>query len=308
MTLPRYSPSDKPRHATRRFRDGRMYTPCHEPIVQAFLTILARACDDYDIGVAAWSMMSNHTHLYVFDRDPVGPSRVSAFRGFMNSVFAKWLNSYWSSGGVVFEPSAVPNDIVIVDVEREIETVAYIENNPVEAGIVWDTTELDGATSRREHLFEPVVVERPESWFRPKKWPKTARVQLELPPSARDAGYDLDSWYSRTRSEVEVRRQELILARGLTGLAFSGLEEHEALSPEVCGAPLVDYQETPFTGTSKAILNRYFSIRRRFRRAYLRAMERVRGCEIEVSFPYGTDRMVRTYGFAMRPMVMARAD
>jgi hypothetical protein len=300
MAVPNFYSNELPLHATSWYREGRRYTPPREEIVAAFLTIIAKYAARYDIGIAAWALMGSHPHILAFDRNcgPDEPSRVWLFRQQVNATFAKWLNNYWKLKGQVFSGNVKSQLVHIVDAKRAVFTFGYIVNNPVAAGLVSSAEEMPhGSVSLPELLREPIVVPRPDSWFRPNRWPEEASIKLEMPPLAEDDGFTLESWETAVSLSVTQRMFESHYCR--TG-PEKGLNAILSETPHIAHDPdRVNQSRARHSGTDRQRLAALYERERAHQRAYRRAFERMRQGETDVEFPWGTGRMVVSYGFKM---------
>ncbi len=302
MTLPNPKFACFSHHTVCRYRDGRFFTPPDPEITEAYLFIVGRALADYDMEIVGWSMMGNHPHAQVQDRDPNAlVSRVSDFEQFVNGVFGKWLLNHWDMKGKVVDPNVRSQAIAATDVEAELTTAVYIMLNPVAAGIVEDPAELMGATSVPEFLFSPVVVERPDEWFDKKKWPERVEVQLSVPTLAKKAGYSKADWYLKLKTVQERTRRLLVGARTRSGLPTNCLQSALQRTPHVPvdTEPRVSQGVVHFTGTNRRLLARLFELVRRFRRTYRRRLRDIQDGLAEVVFPRGTVKMASRFGFAV---------
>jgi hypothetical protein len=300
MAAPNFYANDLPTHATCWYREGRRYTPPHEAIIAAFLTIVAKFSDRFDVGIAGWALMGSHPHIMAFDRerDPDEPSKVWLFRQQVNACFARWLNNYWSTRGQVFSRQVKPQLIHIVDAKRTADTFGYIANNPVAAGLVMSPEDMpEGSVSLPGMLFEPVQIPRPEDWFRKKRWAEVATIQLEMPPLAVEDGHTLESWYDAISLATNQHQMACLY------LLDGPVKGVEAILDETPYVPhdteRVSYGKADHAGTDKLRLARLYARERAHNRAYRRAFEALGRGEDDVVFPYGTGRMVVSYGHRM---------
>lgn len=95
-----------------------------------FLQVLFRACEEYEVGLAAWVLMDNHTHFLMHGNidvlcrlfKSVGPSYVQWFHGKYSDSGRFFAERFYSKG--------------IVGCEQYCKVVAYIFNNPIRAKMV----------------------------------------------------------------------------------------------------------------------------------------------------------------------------
>lgn len=305
MTLPKMKLPGMAHHCIFRFMGGRNWSPPNEEVAQAFLFILAQACLKFDMSVSAWSLMGTHGHVVAHDNDPNRAfSRVCEFQGFIDSVFARWLQDYWGFYDVpVCDPQVRPQQIAIADMATEISTIQYVENNPVAARITADTSELNGCTSRREFLLKPLTIERPARWFSARRWPSELQLQLAVPPRASRQGFERLGWFGITAVAVQALTATWVHKHtfGPNAPGFLPMEWVLSRTPFEVGKPMRSSKEIPFTGADRRLLARLFAQLRGFRRFYKRQKQRVQDGEKNVVFPYGTVAMVSRFGFDALP-------
>ncbi len=284
---------------------GRIWSPPNEEVAEAFLFIVGRACDKFDMSVSAWSLMGTHGHIVAHDNDPNREySQICEFQGFIDSVFARWLQDYWEYYDVpVYDPQVRPQQIALTDMAAEISAIQYVENNPVAARITADTSVLNGCTSRREFLIEPLVIERPDRWFSRRRWSEEVEVQLEVPPRAARHGFTKSQWFAITAAAVHALTATWVhkYTHGPDAPGFLPLEWVLSRTPFEAGKPMRSSKEIAFAGSDQRLLARLFAQLRAFRRFYRRQLQRVKDGETAVAFPYGTVAMVSRFGFDALP-------
>ncbi len=289
-------------HCIFRFKQGRYYVVPTRAFIDAFLTILGRALDDYGMCVASWSLMGTHIHIVVFDRSPFTLiSKVDPFVQFVGSTFAKWLNWKWDLRGCVISPDVQTQAIAVLDSDAELSTATYVGLNPVSAGIVADPAQHEGATSIPEFLLEPIVVDRPDGWFSKRKWPERAEIKLDVPPRSSAHGMTRTCWFKAWKANQEFARAAILLDRASAGKSNDGLEWARQQSPLEPKDDLVSYRKIPFCGSIKEMLAKMFEQLRRFRGRYRAARNAVLDSEMAVTFPVGTSRMASSFGFPVEP-------
>ena len=96
----------------------------------AFLHLLARVCDHYEISCLAWCLMTNHYHLVLQTENP----NLGRAMQYLNSHFAQASNRRHGRRGPVFlrryHPSVVETESYLM------QAIRYVLLNPVKAGIV----------------------------------------------------------------------------------------------------------------------------------------------------------------------------
>lgn len=301
MSDPNFYPPDVAYHCTGYFREGRFFSPPRSPIIDAFLTICAKASSRYDVGISAWALMGSHPHIMVFDRNPDGPSQVWRFKKYVHGVFAQWLNWHWDTSGKIFDANVISQQFAIIDVDEEINQINYIENNMLAAGVLDPHGDFAGAVSRREYLLRPIAVTRPTGWFQARTWPDVAVIKLEVPPIAASEGHTAESWYAKTTVALYLSQMELLEERIRERKPFRSVDEVLSANPKRPRNKKVSHKRIPSTGSEKRGRARFYCRRRRFLRNHRRCRERLRGGEENVVFPWGTCKMVCTHGFPMNP-------
>ncbi len=149
---------------------------------QIWLYCLAEAASRYQIDVVFTSVMSNHHHTILFDRDEDEP-RVIEFMEHLHKEVAKCVNALrgrWENLWASERPS-------LVDLKEPADVIAkvvYAAMNPVEAGLVDRVHHWPGVNAFADFVNERSVrVERPRHFFRPDgKMPKSVTLQYVVPP------------------------------------------------------------------------------------------------------------------------------
>ena len=97
-----------------------------------FLSTLKKACEDYQVIVHAYCLMSNHYHLLI--QTPLG--NLSAFMRQINGVYAQIYNKMNDKEGSLFRGRY--RSILIQDGVYLLRVMKYIHLNPVKAKLVAD--------------------------------------------------------------------------------------------------------------------------------------------------------------------------
>lgn len=299
MSYPNYYPTDYGYHVIGWFREGRYYAVPKPEVIKAFLTICARAKEKYNVGIAAWALMSSHPHIFVFDLDPTKPSQVWKFKQFVHGVFAQWLNWHWGLSGAVFDKNVVAQQFAILDLAEEQHQIAYIECNMIAAGILDQNEELAGAVSKRDYLHTPLVIERPKEWFQKRTWPAFATLQLDVPPMAQAEGLDRDAWWWKSTVHGYVAQMHAYEAVLRSGKKLRTPHEVRNEDPHSPRKVKVSHGRIPCASKDKEKRRRFNQLRSQFRRLHKRARERLASGILDVIFPWGTCRMTCIYGYPM---------
>ena len=102
-----------------------------------FLKALFHGCEEFEVGLAAWSLMSNHVHFLLHG----DVKKFSSFFKSIGSSYSQWLAAKYSASGEVWEGRYFTKGI-----ESEtyyMQVASYIFNNPVYAGIVSEAQEYE---------------------------------------------------------------------------------------------------------------------------------------------------------------------
>lgn len=113
----------------------------------AFLALLRKVTEEVEWEILCWCLMSTHYHLLVVV--PPDPPRVSWAFQKLNSVYAREFNARHSRRGHVFGERFT--DTCIETDPHGRNTISYILDNPVRAGIVryFDDYNWSGTTILR---------------------------------------------------------------------------------------------------------------------------------------------------------------
>ena len=96
----------------------------------AFLNLLARVCDHYQVSCHAWCLMTTHYHLVLQTANP----NLGAAMQYLNSRFAQDSNRRRGRRGALFLRRYHPSEITTES--YFLQAVRYVLLNPVKAGIV----------------------------------------------------------------------------------------------------------------------------------------------------------------------------
>ena len=215
---------------------------------------------------------------------------------------ALFLQDYWDlPDDPVYSKKVVEQLFPILDHGRLVEKIAYVEMNFIKAGLVSNNSELPpGAVSTREMMREPLIVERPDQWFRPNKWPEKAEIKLAVPEYYLEReGLTEDHFLFDTTRECLIRRYEILTERAEAGAGFVGVDKLAEETPYEAQKDERSTKKVLFTGNDPAVNARHYLDYRNFLRGYSRASGRVKEGKHETVFPFGTCKMVLSYGFQM---------
>lgn len=96
---------------------------------QKFLFILSDCKESFDIDIYAYCLMNNHIHLLLQSNHDT----LSSFFQSFGARFVRWYNNKYSRVGHMFQDRFF--SVPIESDEQFLQTLVYIHNNPVEAGI-----------------------------------------------------------------------------------------------------------------------------------------------------------------------------
>lgn len=103
---------------------------CEEDKIK-YLALFRKACETYNVTIWAWCLMPNHIHSILEPKDENGLSKAMQwlarnYSAFVNEKYG-WTGHLWEDR---FFSCVIESD------ERLWKVLAYIENNPVRAGLV----------------------------------------------------------------------------------------------------------------------------------------------------------------------------
>lgn len=128
MRIARYTEPATCHHIISRFVDREWFFREHEERAN-YLRLLGRAVLQSDWLCLAYALMSNHIHLALI----AGSSTLDSWIRRVNGPFARWMNLRYGRIGPMF---AHRPKSPAVDSSDEGRVIAYIHNNPVNAGVV----------------------------------------------------------------------------------------------------------------------------------------------------------------------------
>ncbi|PLX80901.1 MAG: transposase [Desulfuromonas sp.] len=108
-----------------------------------YIAFLKEYCSQYEIDLWAYCLMTNHIHLLAVPRTPEGLGRGI---GLVNQQYTRYINRRYFRSGRVWQNRF---HSCIVDTDEHLWAVArYIENNPVNAGMVTNACEYRWSSAR----------------------------------------------------------------------------------------------------------------------------------------------------------------
>ncbi|CAN5844977.1 hypothetical protein BH11MYX3_BH11MYX3_13880 [soil metagenome] len=149
-----------------------------EATVRAYLYCLIEAAQRYGIEILTSTMMSNHHHTIIFDRD----GRIVEFVEHFHKMLAQCLNRYrgrsenfWSSYGLSM--------VHLVDRADVIDKLIYVAGNPVKDGLVERVHHWPGFNGLNALMTGHTIhATRPRFYFRVNgKMPAEVSMRFALP-------------------------------------------------------------------------------------------------------------------------------
>jgi REP element-mobilizing transposase RayT len=268
--------------------------PCAETN-RIFAYCLALAMQKTGIILHAACVMSNHHHLVVTDPHGLLPDFLRELHRLtakaMNASQGQWEN-LWAA-----EPCNAVRLVTDDDVEDKI---AYVVANPVTAGLVKQPEDWPGLVAWGERRIE---VERPASYFRDDgTCPEVLTLRISRPAPRAVPSTEAGSWRERIGSLVAGHVAKAHRDMKRAGRIFLG-RKAVLLCSFIRRAPSYEqrFGTIPtLAAKMRDVRERLKGIERAFRARYREALERWRGGERLVVFPFGT--------WGMRVFHAARVD
>jgi putative transposase len=127
-------------HLISRFVDREWFFDHHEER-ETYLRLLAHALSEADWRCLAYALMSSHIHLAMV----AGEDTLASWVRRVHSPFADWMNRRHDRIGPLFVRG--PKDYAVRP-QNEGKLIAYIHNNPVDAGVVSRARDSDWTSHR----------------------------------------------------------------------------------------------------------------------------------------------------------------
>jgi putative transposase len=192
-----------PHHITQR-GNGRqvVFDDLHDRRV--YLKLLRRYTEEHDVRIWAWCLMTNHVHLLAVPYNVPGLARAL---GRIHSEYARYRNARLSSCGHLWQARYYSCP---VDESGAWPVMAYIERNPVRAGLVESAADFPWSSARAH------IANHDDHGF------------LEM--SAWRKQYDASRWREALQIGLEEEAlRERLRAATLTGRPFGSAEFIERL-------------------------------------------------------------------------------
>lgn len=101
----------------------------NEQDMQKYLLCMSDSVNNYRVKIIAYCLMSNHTHLLIFDDS----YKLPRFMQSLNTKYARYFNNKYERVGPLFQDRYKTE--LIKDERQLLATYRYIINNPYKAGI-----------------------------------------------------------------------------------------------------------------------------------------------------------------------------
>ncbi len=295
MTRPRMIEPDTYHHIVRRCV-GRQFlllpdAEVRNLVVYCFAVGSAR----FQVEVLRITVMSNHYHANVFDRE----GRLPEFLNWVHRTIALGLQRVRRIQGAIFEPSKSTGDQILASEEGFWKMMRYTHTNPTEAQLVkrpndWPGT-LTPAGTRQLDATRP-------SWMTDRCGPERATLRIHVPDHfvAEQRGESKarreDRYHEMLReSDAEATREARMRLRTQGRHRFVGAEQALNRSPKAapCNVHRKPSRSPRFVAVVAVAFEAIRTKLRAFQQAYREALSRFHAGERNVPFPDGTWRMRR---------------
>lgn len=254
-------------------------------ILYAFVTAALR----YGILPHAFCAMSTHLHYVI--TDPNG--RLPQFLAMFHRSVALGVKIIRQRDGAIWDRSQT--SVVELCTPRAIEEkIAYVLNNPVEAGLVRYFHEWPGLITKVDDIGKNIMsAQRPTQWFRSNnpEWTANASIPISLPPAIPET--NADTFRQNINDE---------LAR-LEAAAHASIPKHKVLGAKRVMKIDSEHRITSFEpirqcnptfavgrGNREELIKAKTAVRA-FRQKYREAFDKWRNGDRSVMFPAGTYAM-----------------
>jgi len=218
MSLPRQVLPDEFYMLTRRCMLRKFLLRPDDETNNAFLYCLAEAAQRWAITVLLPSMMSNHHHTALYDRN----GTICEFMEHFHKMLAKCMNALrgrWEN----FFSSEPPCLVQLVDRNDILDKLTYAATNPVKDGLVERVADWPGVNGLDALLGRRVLkARRPAHFFRDDgPMPEEVELVLEIPTGTRQIG-DVAGFLDELRARVVDVEQACARDRAVTGRRVLG--------------------------------------------------------------------------------------
>ena len=139
--LPRFAPAGLPQHVTQRGNYGQdvFFADADRHL---YLSLLDRHSAERNIRVIAYTLMTNHVHLIL---EPQSDDGLSIMMQCLQSEYARWMHARRDSLGHLWRHHY---DACVMDETHLGIALAYVEMNPVRAGITKTAVDYEWSSAR----------------------------------------------------------------------------------------------------------------------------------------------------------------
>ena len=288
MTAPREVLPASTAMVTRRCTQRQFLLRPDEKTNAIFAYCLAEAAMRFDVGVIAWTVMSNHYHAVIYDRH----GRAPAFAEHLHKMVAKVFNVRWEREEN-FWSSAETSITYLRTAEDIFRKVVYVLSNPVTADLVDRLADWPGSSSLQHPPGTQTTERRPSLYFRRNgTMPETVELQTMLPRVVLERE-SAESWHARVREALAEKEEAARQARLREGRGIMGRKEVLRASPFDSPKTKPPRGRLRPTLAAKDRELRIAELRRlaAFRLAYREARKRFLSGDRDAEFPVGTYRM-----------------
>ena len=295
-TSPRISPPGAIIMISQRVSQRMFLLKPDRQLIQNIVYILAYLQTRYDIEYHALIVLSTNLHLLLRDRRG---DQLQAFNRDFFSLLARSTNCYWGRNENLFNTSK-PNCVLVAPRSEDVVArFSYIDNNPVEAGLVSHSKKWPGLRIMPvNEKPQTLSVERPDFFYDPKgSMPEKLTVTFSLPQvwdaEPEELLKEIQIEWNRLGDETRARfRAE--------GKKFMGAKRVKRQSPHSTATSReVWFKTEPNVACKDTSLRiRFLRWRRKRNHKYQEKREALRDGQKDVLFPEGTYVLHFVYGQA----------
>lgn len=334
MNKVRYTRQGDLVYVTRRTMERRFFLKPSARMRQLFTYLLTWAAQMFGLQIVVFYCGSTHYHLVVWD--PRG--RVPAFVQVFNGRLAKAVNFRWGREGVPVWDSQKASRLPILDTEKLWQLVVYTMAQAVQDGLVSNASEWPGSVTRPDQLGTVREVRRPGGLFGRKTiMPETLTLQMVIPPpllewarmkaereghpppSDERCGEMVRAEAARRLAARELEEQTTTVGgrkvkrrflgrRGCLRVGWNQQAAAETKTNDEAGGRALGKPADVKCGSALRFLTSSREVYAAamlewlwFEREYAAALTAFCEGQRSVAFPYGTYKMVVTYGCECRP-------
>ncbi|HEY3569224.1 MAG TPA: transposase [Thermoanaerobaculia bacterium] len=259
-----------------------------------FLGILGRAQRQHEMGIAAFSVLSNHFHLLLIVDDA---KEVAGFMRDLQSKLAREVNRLTGWRGPVFE-RRYEMTVVTNEEAAQVERLKYVLANGVKENLVERVSQWPGVHSA-EALIQGTPLEghwfdRTRQYVAKNQGEKLRREEyvfaesVVLSPIPCWAHLPADRYSKRVKALVEESEEEAARARQLSGAKVLGAKAILAQDPQARPASVAHSPAPLVHAATQAARKMFYEIYAEFVCAFRAAAEALRQGRRDVAFPAGS--------------------